>query len=87
VHVPRRLRSSLAKGHPRAQPVPVVLVRCRSPPSHTLTARIDRPPVSPSYVVNIYFNCFRCPRSILQVFHMDVAYVTIVIHVRCKRLF
>jgi hypothetical protein len=43
------------------------------------------------YVVSLCFNCFRC---MFQVFHMDVAkvdydvaYVAVVAHICCKRLF
>ena len=47
-----------------------------------------------AHVASIYYKCFRCFRGMLQVFHMDVAiidrdvaHVSMVVHVCCKRLF
>ena len=47
-----------------------------------------------AHVARVYFNCFRCFRGMLQVFHMDVAkidhdvtHVAMVVHVCCKRPF
>jgi hypothetical protein len=47
-----------------------------------------------THVVSVYFKCFRCFKDMLQVFCMDVAkvdrdvaYVAMVVHVCCKRLF
>jgi hypothetical protein len=64
-----------SQGHPRARPVLVVLVRRRLPPAPTLTAGIDRPQPSLSYVVNVVSSVFRCFGGMLQVFNMDVAKV------------
>jgi hypothetical protein len=36
---------------------------------------------------NVYFKCFICLRGMLQGFHIDVAYVVMVVHVCCKHLF
>jgi hypothetical protein len=47
-----------------------------------------------TYVANICFKRFRCFRGMLQVFHknivkvdQDIAYVAMVVHICCKRLF
>jgi hypothetical protein len=47
-----------------------------------------------AYVASVCFKCCRCFRDMLQVLHMDVAkvdqnvaYVAMVVHVCCKRLF
>jgi hypothetical protein len=63
----------------------VVLVHCRSSSASTLTAGFDWP--TSLMLQNTYFKCFRCFIGMLQVFHMNVAYVAMVIHVCCKLLF
>jgi hypothetical protein len=81
-----------SQGAPRAWQVVVVLGRHRAPLAPNLTTGIDRPWfLPPSYVANIYSNCFRYFRVILQLFHMDVAkvdrdvaYVAMAIHLCCK---
>jgi hypothetical protein len=40
-----------------------------------------------AHVARVRFNCFICFRGMLQVFHTDVAYVAMVVHVCCKLLF
>jgi hypothetical protein len=47
-----------------------------------------------THIASVCFKCFICFRDMLQVFHMDVAkldrdvaYVAMVVHVCCKRLF
>ena len=47
-----------------------------------------------THVAYVYFKCLRCFRGMLQLFHTDitkvdrdVAYIAMVVHVCCKRLF
>jgi hypothetical protein len=58
----------------------------------------DCPParqlVLKAHVASVYFKCFKCFKGILHVFRMDlvkvdldIAYIAMVVHVRCKRLF
>ena len=46
------------------------------------------------YVASVHLKCFRYFRGIFQLFHTDVAkvyrdvaYITVVVHMRCKRMF
>jgi hypothetical protein len=72
-HVSWHLKSSSVE--PRAlmsTGVLVVLVRCRSPPALTPTARINWPRLPLPYIAIV---CFRCFKGMLQLFLMDVAKV------------
>ena len=73
------------RGSPLASPSAMTLVpRCRWQ---------RRPHRDMMHVASVHFKCFRCFRSMLQVFHTDVAkvdrdvtYVAMVVHVCCKHL-
>jgi hypothetical protein len=39
------------------------------------------------HVSSLWFKCFRCFRRIFQMFHLDVAYITMAIHACFKRVF
>jgi hypothetical protein len=39
------------------------------------------------HVASLCFKCFSCFRRIFQVFHLDVAYITMVVHACFKRVF
>jgi hypothetical protein len=61
-----------------------------SPPTTAAVSRFRwrrRPHQDMSHVARVFFKCLRCFRDMLQVFRMDVAYVVIVVHVCCRRLF
>jgi hypothetical protein len=55
--------------------VVLVLVRRRSPPALTPTARIDQPRLSLPYVANVCSRCFSRFKGMLQLILMDVAKV------------
>ena len=38
-------------------------------------------------VTSVCFKCFSCFKCMLQVFHLDVAYVAMAIHVYCNSVF
>jgi hypothetical protein len=81
--VPSRVssRSPPSQGHPRAQPVLVVLVRCCSASTPTLRPE-STALVSPShYVANICFKCFHM--DVVKV-DRDVAYIASVSDACCK---
>jgi hypothetical protein len=40
-----------------------------------------------TYVVSVCFKCFSCFKRMLQVFYLNVAHVTVHIHICCKRMF
>jgi hypothetical protein len=39
------------------------------------------------YVANVCLKCFSCFKRMLQVFHLNVAYIVVIIHVYCKCVF
>jgi len=40
-----------------------------------------------TYIASVCSKCVTCFRRVLQVFYLDVAYVVVVIHIYCKRMF
>jgi hypothetical protein len=81
-------RSPPSQGHPRVWPVLVVLARYHSAPAPTQRPESIGPGLSLSpYVINVCSSVSGVIIGILQVFHMDVAYVVSISEACCKHLF
>ena len=87
---PRQAQEQLAPARPRHHPQPSA-GRNRS---FTRSALRRTEEVRKTHVARLYFKCFRCFMGRLQLFYvdvtkvdLDVAYVAMVVHVRCKGLF
>jgi hypothetical protein len=66
----------------------IFLISCRrkGSPARRCTLCLSVSGVS-RHVISLCFKCFSCFRCKFQVFYMDVAYVAVVAHICCIRLF